>query len=114
VLIENAANGPAVTQRLKANVPGVVEINPEGGILAPAALGAQNPCPRFTPGSVVTQPPDPSAWSSFLAFANIVICSMNGSVHAAFRSTYQSPACHSGAAANIRATLRHRRSLPAW
>jgi len=27
-------------------------------LLAPAALAAQNPCPRFTPGSVVTQPAD--------------------------------------------------------
>ena len=34
-----------------------------------------------------------------------MICSRNGSVHAAFRSTYQSPACHSGAAATIRAVL---------
>ena len=46
-----------------------------------------------------------SAWSSYRAFGNIVTCSINGSVHAAFRSTYQSPACHSGAAANMRAVL---------
>ena len=38
-----------------------------------------------------------SAWSPYRALGNIVICSINGSVHAAFRSTYQSPACHSGA-----------------
>ena len=44
-----------------------------------------------------------SAMSSCAALGNIVICWMNGSVHAAFRSTYQSPACHSGAAANMRA-----------
>ena len=31
VLVEDKANGPAVVQRLKVNVPGVVEINPEGG-----------------------------------------------------------------------------------
>ena len=46
-----------------------------------------------------------SAMSSCAALGNIVICWMNGSVHAAFRSTYQSPACHSGAAANMRATF---------
>lgn len=46
-----------------------------------------------------------SAWSSCRPFGNVVICSMNGSVQAAFRSTYQSPACHSGAAANMRAVL---------
>src|ERR1017187_6256577 len=46
-----------------------------------------------------------SAWSSCRALGYIVICSINGSVHAAFRSTYQSPACHSGAAANMRAVL---------
>lgn len=34
VLVEDKANGPAVTQRLKANVPGVIEINPEGGKIA--------------------------------------------------------------------------------
>jgi sulfurtransferase TusA-like protein len=44
-----------------------------------------------------------SAISSCAALGNMVIWSMKGSVHAAFRSTYQSPACHSGAAANIRA-----------
>ena len=31
VLIEDRANGPAVIQRLKINVPGVIAINPEGG-----------------------------------------------------------------------------------
>ncbi len=31
VLVEDKANGPAVIQRLKANVPGVIEINPQGG-----------------------------------------------------------------------------------
>lgn len=31
VLVEDKANGPAVIQRLKLNVPGVVEINPQGG-----------------------------------------------------------------------------------
>jgi len=31
VLVEDKANGPAVTQRLKLNVPGVIEINPQGG-----------------------------------------------------------------------------------
>jgi predicted phage terminase large subunit-like protein len=31
VLVEDKANGPAVVQRLKANLPGVIEINPEGG-----------------------------------------------------------------------------------
>jgi predicted phage terminase large subunit-like protein len=34
VLIEDKANGPAVTQRLKINVPGVIEINPQGGKIA--------------------------------------------------------------------------------
>lgn len=34
VLIEDRANGPAVVQRLKINVPGVVEINPAGGKIA--------------------------------------------------------------------------------
>jgi len=31
VLVEDKANGPAVIQRLKVNVPGVIEINPQGG-----------------------------------------------------------------------------------
>jgi len=31
VLVEDKANGPAVIQRLKVNLPGVVEINPQGG-----------------------------------------------------------------------------------
>jgi predicted phage terminase large subunit-like protein len=31
VLVEDRANGPAVVQRLKANVPGIIEINPQGG-----------------------------------------------------------------------------------
>jgi predicted phage terminase large subunit-like protein len=31
VLVEDKANGPAVIQRLKLNVPGVIAINPEGG-----------------------------------------------------------------------------------
>jgi predicted phage terminase large subunit-like protein len=31
VLVEGKANGSAVVQRLKVNVPGVIEINPEGG-----------------------------------------------------------------------------------
>jgi len=31
VLIEDKANGPAVVQRLKINVPGVIAINPQGG-----------------------------------------------------------------------------------
>jgi len=31
VLVEDKANGPAVVQRLKVNVPGVIEINPQGG-----------------------------------------------------------------------------------
>jgi len=31
VLVEDKANGPAVTQRLKVNIPGVIEINPQGG-----------------------------------------------------------------------------------
>jgi len=31
VLVEDKANGPAVIQRLKLNVPGVIEINPQGG-----------------------------------------------------------------------------------
>ena len=31
VLIEDKANGPAIIQRLKVNVPGVIEINPRGG-----------------------------------------------------------------------------------
>ncbi len=31
VLVEGTANGPAVVQRLKINVPGVIEINPQGG-----------------------------------------------------------------------------------
>src|ERR1700733_2838951 len=30
-LIEDKANGPAIIQRLKVNVPGVIEINPQGG-----------------------------------------------------------------------------------
>src|SRR5229473_5974869 len=34
VLIEDKANGPAVIQRLKVNVPGVVAINPQGGKVA--------------------------------------------------------------------------------
>jgi len=44
-----------------------------------------------------------SHMSSCRADGNIVICSTKASVHAAFRATYQSPACHSGAAANMRA-----------
>jgi predicted phage terminase large subunit-like protein len=31
VLVEDKANGPAVVQRLKINIPGVIAINPEGG-----------------------------------------------------------------------------------
>jgi predicted phage terminase large subunit-like protein len=31
VIVEDAANGPAVIQRLKVSVPGVIEINPQGG-----------------------------------------------------------------------------------
>ena len=31
VLVEDKANGPAVIQRLKINVPGIIAINPEGG-----------------------------------------------------------------------------------
>ena len=31
VLVEDKANGPAVIQRLKLNVPGVIAINPQGG-----------------------------------------------------------------------------------
>jgi predicted phage terminase large subunit-like protein len=34
VLVEDKANGPSVIQRLKVNVPGVVEINPQGGKVA--------------------------------------------------------------------------------
>lgn len=31
VIVEDKANGPAVIQRLKVSVPGVIEINPQGG-----------------------------------------------------------------------------------
>jgi predicted phage terminase large subunit-like protein len=31
VLVEDKANGPAIVQRLKVNLPGVIAINPEGG-----------------------------------------------------------------------------------
>jgi len=31
VLVEDKANGPAVIQRLKINIPGVIAINPQGG-----------------------------------------------------------------------------------
>jgi len=34
VLVENKANGPAIIQRLKVNLPGVVEIDPQGGKIA--------------------------------------------------------------------------------
>ena len=34
VLIEDKANGPAIVQRLKSNVPGVAAINPQGGKVA--------------------------------------------------------------------------------
>ena len=34
VIVEDKANGPAVVQRLKLNVPGVVGINPQGGKVA--------------------------------------------------------------------------------
>jgi len=34
VLVEDKANGPAVIERLKANIPGVVAINPKGGKVA--------------------------------------------------------------------------------
>ena len=34
ILVEDKANGPAVTQRLKANVPGVIEVTPMGGKIA--------------------------------------------------------------------------------
>lgn len=33
-IVEDKANGPAVIQRLKANIPGVIEINPKGGKIA--------------------------------------------------------------------------------
>src|ERR1039458_7284166 len=42
-----------------------------------------------------------SAMSSCAALGNMVSCSTNGSVHAAFRSTSQSPACHSAAALHL-------------
>jgi predicted phage terminase large subunit-like protein len=34
VLVEDKANGPAVVQRLKINLPGVIAINPQGGKVA--------------------------------------------------------------------------------
>jgi predicted phage terminase large subunit-like protein len=34
VLVEDKANGPAVIQRLRVNMPGVIEINPQGGKIA--------------------------------------------------------------------------------
>ena len=34
VLVEDKANGPAVVQRLKTEIPGVLEVNPKGGKLA--------------------------------------------------------------------------------
>ena len=34
VLVEDKANGPAVVQRLKVNLPGVIAINPQGGKVA--------------------------------------------------------------------------------
>ena len=34
VIVEDKANGPAVIQRLQANIPGVVAINPKGGKIA--------------------------------------------------------------------------------
>ncbi len=34
MLVEDKANGPAVIQRLKANISGVVEVNPQGGKIA--------------------------------------------------------------------------------
>ena len=34
VLVEDKAKGPAMVQRLKVNLPGVVEINPQGGKIA--------------------------------------------------------------------------------
>jgi predicted phage terminase large subunit-like protein len=34
VLIEQKANGPAVTQRIKNSIPGVIEIEPQGGKIA--------------------------------------------------------------------------------
>jgi predicted phage terminase large subunit-like protein len=45
VLIEDKANGPAIIQRLKVNIPGVIEVNPEGGKIArmfAAAAGWQS------------------------------------------------------------------------
>jgi predicted phage terminase large subunit-like protein len=42
VLVEDRANGPAVIQRLKVNLPGVIEINPQGGKIARmAAVGPE-------------------------------------------------------------------------
>jgi predicted phage terminase large subunit-like protein len=40
VLIEGRANGPAIIQRLKLNIPGVIEINPQGGKTARMAAVA--------------------------------------------------------------------------
>ena len=34
VIVEDKANGPAVIERLKANIPGVIGINPQGGKIA--------------------------------------------------------------------------------
>ena len=34
VLVDDKANGPAVIQRLKTNLPGVIAINPQGGKIA--------------------------------------------------------------------------------
>jgi predicted phage terminase large subunit-like protein len=46
VLVEDKANGPAVIQRLKVNLPGVVAINPQGGKMARMCAAA----PEFQAG----------------------------------------------------------------
>jgi len=52
VLVEDKANGPAVIQGLKLNVPGVIEINPQGGKIARMfAVAAEWQGRRLAPGS---------------------------------------------------------------
>lgn len=55
VLVEDKANGPAVIQRLKVNVPGVIEINPQGGKVAACSQGHPNGR-RATGSWTATQP----------------------------------------------------------
>jgi predicted phage terminase large subunit-like protein len=58
ILIEGAANGPAVIQSLQAEVSGIIEVRPEGG----KESRAQAIAPLFEAGNVYIPHPDMYPW----------------------------------------------------